>query len=174
MNFKCAFIAIGLAIMAFRGIGVKADNAEDLLKQLAAFSNNENTDSSADSLIKTLLANYRACIEQLKTLQSETDSPAAEPADQTSAAPGVPVPPSPPAIASAPATPASSLRIGHVQPSGPLKQVHLAGYPALPAVSPVSSVTHPTAVQLAQRAATDVEQARIKRLLFERWDNPQL
>lgn len=176
MKYKSVFIAIALAIMASMGASVKADDVEDLLNQLATSSKGDTTksDNSSDSeasLIKKLLAYYRECLQQIESLENETNGTVTKAADQNT-----PTQPDPAqaAVPAAPSTqPPASLQTGQVQSSGPLKEVHLAGYPALPNVVPTSSVTNPTAAQLEEKAETDQEQAKIKRLLFERWDNPQ-
>ena len=186
MKYKCVFIATGLAIMACVGSTAKADQAgqaDDLLNQLAAYSSNGNTDKSTAGLLKTLIALYRTYIEQVKTLADGTDSPAMNPPAQNTAA--TPAQPSqdattaasaPAAQTAAPTLPAPSLQTaqlqtGQLQPGGPLREVHLAGYPALPAGSPVSSITNPTSAQLESATEDGREQAKIKRLMFERWDN---
>ncbi len=54
------------------------------------------------------------------------------------------------------------LRISPVQASGELRTAHLAGYPSLPAVDPVSSVSGLTAAQMAYaaRVQKDVEERK--------------
>ena len=63
--------------------------------------------------------------------------------------------------------PSGGLQISGVQASGALQTSHLAGYPALPAVDPVSSLTQPTAAQLEYAAKTQKEMQARKAYLME-------
>jgi len=68
--------------------------------------------------------------------------------------------------------PSGGLQISDVQPSGGLVTGHLAGYPSLPDVDPISSVTNPTADQLQYAAQVQKEmQARKKELMQLRQQN---
>ena len=175
MKYASVIIATGLAITALMGTSAKADEAEDLLNQLANASKSGNTDGSTDNLIKTVLGYYRTYIEQINSLASEGDSPVAKTPDQSASAKGDPA-----TTASSyqqPALQTSQLQISGlqltglqttgVQASGPLKEVHLAGYPLLPDVPPTSSILHPTAAQLQEKARTDWEQTNVQMYYFE-------
>lgn len=63
--------------------------------------------------------------------------------------------------------PSTALQINGLQPSGELQTSHLAGYPALPDVEPVSSVTQPTAAQLEYAAQVQKEMQARKQYLME-------
>ena len=61
----------------------------------------------------------------------------------------------------------TGLQMSAVQGSGVLRMSHLAGYPALPDVDPVSSVLRPTAAQLEYAARVQKEMQARKRYLME-------
>jgi hypothetical protein len=63
--------------------------------------------------------------------------------------------------------PSTALQITGVQTSGSLQTSHLAGYPSLPNVDPVSSLTQPTAAQLAHGAQVQKEMQERKAYLME-------
>ncbi|MGA3171640.1 MAG: hypothetical protein ABSE62_11585 [Chthoniobacteraceae bacterium] len=68
--------------------------------------------------------------------------------------------------------PSGGLQTSDVQPSGGLVTGHLAGYPSLPDVEPISSVNHPTAEQLQYATQTQkAMQARKKELMQLRLQN---
>jgi hypothetical protein len=177
MKIKSVCIAAGIAMLAFTGTNARADETGDLLNQLAALTKNGSADDQATTkLIKTLIECYSAYIQQLNALSNGTETPAANPAPQNAAAAQPSSAPAPTtssnAAQTAPAPQAAPLlQTAQLQPGGSLKEVHLAGYPALPAAAPVSSVSNPTAAQLESGAETAREQAKLKRLLFEQWDN---
>jgi hypothetical protein len=62
---------------------------------------------------------------------------------------------------------ASTVRTSDLQPSTSLRTGHLAGYPALPPVDPVTSITHPTAAQLEYAAKVQKEMQARKAYLME-------
>jgi len=61
----------------------------------------------------------------------------------------------------------AELQASGVQASSGLQTAHLAGYPALPAVEPVSSITHPTVGQLENAAKVQREMQERKAYLME-------
>lgn len=63
--------------------------------------------------------------------------------------------------------PAPVLQISGVQASGGLRTAHLQGYPALPDVEPVTSVTQPTAAQIEYAARVEKEMQARKKYLME-------
>jgi hypothetical protein len=171
MKYKTVFIATGLAITALMGTSVKADEAEDLLNQLAATTKSGNSDGSTGNLVKSVLEYYRTYLKQIDSLANEGDSPVVKTPDQNTS------PPADTTKSTAAASPASPLQTSHLQTSGlqvtglqtsgPLKEVHLAGYPALPYSPPTSSLTKPTAAQLQDKARTDWEQTNVQMYYFE-------
>ena len=62
---------------------------------------------------------------------------------------------------------AQALQPSSLQPSDGLQPAHLAGYPALPAVDPVSAVQHPTTGQLNHASAVQKEMQDRKQYLME-------
>lgn len=143
MKYTSVFFALALALLVSVPAVVKADDTEDLLNQLAAATSKDgNTEKSTQDLLKTLIQYCRTCLQEMNNLANDADSQPVNPAFQTIAPPAVISARAASANTAPAASRAPALQIGHVQPSGPLKEVHLDGYPALPNVPPVSSVTN--------------------------------
>lgn len=122
---------------------------------------NEYVDANKDA-ISAVLKGYVTYINQLQAMTADTGvSTAPQAAAATATAPVQ-------TAGAAVTTGATStaLRTSSVQPSGGLRTAHLAGYPALPDVDPVSSITEPTAAQLEYAAKVQQEMQARKQYLM--------
>jgi hypothetical protein len=118
---------------------------------------------SNPDLIATILKGYIAYLKQIQSMTAE-DGSAQTPAGQSSAAatPGTSAQSADSTAAQSNSIqPSTGLQITGVQAATGLQTSHLAGYPSLPDVNPVSSITQPTAAQLEYAAKIQKEdQAR--------------
>jgi len=112
-------------------------------------------DSNHD-IISAILKGYLSYIGKIQAMMTNNET-------------GTPDAPQP-AVSGTEATttqqPVAQARTTDVQPSGPLKTGHLAGYPSLPAVDPASSVINPTAAQLDYAAKVQKEMQARKQYLM--------
>ena len=162
MKRAFAFIVTAAAVMGLACGPAMADDAKD-------GGNQTTTAPKSDDpvgLIKTILNGYRAYLQQLNNLLAESDGQAAKTTDQTNAkqageSKGAPT------VQPSGTLQTSTLQTSHVQGSGPLNEVHLAGYPALPDVPPTSSVLYLTQEQIARKKQMDREQMRLKQFYLE-------
>ena len=165
MKYTSVFIAAGLAVTALMRTNVKTDEAGDLPGKVTAAANADGTNSSTENLLKTILQGYRSYLQQMDDMANGADATAPKPANQNAGPPAAV--PEKTTLSTSTTGKTPVLQLGHVQTSGALKEVHLAGYPALPDVPPTSSVTHVTAAQLQENAAENWEQTRIQMYYLE-------
>ena len=146
-----AFFLFSLLLVAVFTPASRASDDSDIEQIIANAS--RNTDAETAAQIREYVESNRGAIEgavnsyrsYLEQSVSAADDSATIPSAQSA---------SPESAAQAPHT-------SGLQASGPLKtshldsDSHLDGYPALPDVAPVSSITNPTPAQLAQGAAVN-------------------
>jgi hypothetical protein len=136
---------------------------------------NQYVDQNQDA-ITAILKSYTDYLKQVQAMAADDGSGAPPTAQAASAPTAAPSPATAgqsttSAAAAAGASQASTaLNITGVQASGGLETAHLAGYPALPDVEPVSAITQPTAGQLEYAAKTQKEMQDRKAYLMA---NPQ-
>jgi hypothetical protein len=162
----CLLIAMAGCLgtpMARGGAGPAPDAGDAALleqvKQLASKGQNAQTAAQVSAyvdqnkdLINAILKGYADHLKEVQAVTADADAVAP-------AAPGT-------AAVSGPRI-STGLQITGVQPSGGLRVGHLAGYPALPDVDPLSAITQPSAAQLEYAARVQKEMQARKQYLME-------
>jgi hypothetical protein len=151
---------------------LKADPNDDAIlaqvKQLASQGQDSQVASQVSQfvdenqgLISSIIKMYTGYLKQFAVTASDDGTPSAQTA-ATSSAPALTESTDPQAAALQPSSglqastdlqgsslqPSSGLQTSSLQPSAGLQTDHLAGYPSLPAVDPITSVTRLTAEQI--------------------------
>jgi hypothetical protein len=149
------------------------------VKQVASKGQNPQTAAQVSAyvdqnkdLINAILKGYAEHLKEVQAVTGDADAVAQAAPATSQVAPS-------PGTAGAPGTGSggtaaesggrisTGLQIPGVQPSGGLRMAHLAGYPALPDVDPVSAITQPSAAQLENAARMQKEMQARKRYLME-------
>jgi hypothetical protein len=179
-KLAAALAACLLAAAPMARAGPDDDALLEQVKQLASKGQNAQTaaqvnqfvDQNQDA-ITAILKGYVNYLNQAQAMTADdgTGTPGKPQAAATSAnAANGPAPSDAGQSASTGAAtglqPSTGLKITGLQPSGGLRTSHLAGYPALPDVEPVSSVTQPTAAQLEYAAKVQKQMQERKAYLM--------
>jgi hypothetical protein len=159
------------------------------VKQLASQGQDAQTTSKVNQYVDqnqdAITAILNGYVNYLKQIQAMTADDGSGTAAQPAAAPagggaGTPPNAAPPNTANGTANgaangggqpsevqPSAALGTSSVQPSGELRTSHLAGYPSLPDVDPVSSVTAMTAAQMEYSARVQKDMMERKQYLMQ-------
>jgi murein L,D-transpeptidase YcbB/YkuD len=173
--------ALAACLLAAAPMAEAGSDDDALLQQVKqAASKGQNAQTAAQinqyvdqnqGLISAILKGYLNYLNQIQSMTAVdgtgTPQPAAANAATAPAASGTTPNTSSGAAATTELQPSTGLQINGLQPSGELQTSHLAGYPALPDVEPVSSVTQPTAAQLEYAAQVQKEMQARKQYLME-------
>ena len=144
--------AIGACLLA----AAPLQNGNSLLDQVKRLASQGQDSQTTSEVSQYVDQNKSEILDALKTGMQDLNSDA--PGDQP--APGAQAQPS------SGAQSAPELNSAEIQPSSGLVTAHLAGYPSLPDVDPISSVTHPTREQLAYAATVQREMQARKQFLM--------
>jgi hypothetical protein len=155
------------------------------VKQLASQGQDAQTTSKVNQYVDqnqdAITAILNGYVNYLKQIQAMTADDGSGTAAQPAAAPagggaGTPPNAASPNTANGAANgggqssevqPSAALGASSVQPSGELQTSHLAGYPSLPDVDPVSSVTAMTAAQMEYSARVQKDMMERKQYLMQ-------
>jgi len=175
--------ALAACLLAAAPMAEAGSDDDALLQQVKqAASKGQNAQTAAQinqyvdqnqGLISAILKGYLNYLNQIQSMTAVDGTgpanplPAAANAATAPAASGTTPNTSSGAAATTELQPSTGLQINGLQPSGELQTSHLAGYPALPDVEPVSSVTQPTAAQLEYAAQVQKEMQARKQYLME-------